>query len=237
MTLTPFTILLWAICAILKASVCVAVIRSGTVRRWPLLFALFTFGTLRTLVLMGLISKAPSAVYFYVSKAHYPAYFHIYWYSKPVDVILTAGVLADTLRNLPGYFQLPRYFRYGSLLAAMGIGVLVFILSLHEPHAVHAPWAEFALRLQRCMSIAWTTFALIMFASPSLLKMGWPRLTLGVAVGFMATSACDSAFSFLMAVEPWKHIDLGSIETVLNIAVLLYLWRITTTTTNSDVNR
>jgi hypothetical protein len=162
----------------------------SNVHKWPFLFSLSIFEIIFNLSLIPLSNPSD-----------YAAYFYTYWVAQIVRALLGFGLIFDIVRAVPGVSLAPKNLIAG-FTAAAGAMTAGSAWLASSGGASTFRLTMMALSLDRCIAVAWGTFAISLFLAMGFCGLGWTKTPLRLAATFLALTLISAANSYAMSSWP-----------------------------------
>jgi hypothetical protein len=209
-----------------------AIIWKRQLAAWPSLFAAISL-ELSTDVSCMILMHLPG---------HYSAYFFTYWISAAVQSLLRLWMIADIMRSFPGLDFIPAklYLFFGIAGATMAATSAAYCWHIHSGSIPNLPTfrhvqdfyspacikilrhaaPDIATLINRCVSIAWASFTIVMLLSIKLLRFGWSETGARIANGVFVRLCFGLVIAEMIAVKDVKIATLANgLDSLVSIGV------------------
>jgi hypothetical protein len=196
---------LWIFPLILLAAIAIVMWRRNLARRFPVFFSYTVLVVVRDSVLFFLPYQSP-------------AYSFVYFLGDALAVLLSLGVIFETLRNIfPPYPFLRIILRSVWILG--GIAAVISVLMLVSSNAPTDPdhALQSILMAERAVRFLQVCLLIMVIALMSRLGLTWHQYSLGIVAGFGIYSALD-----LMTLEFRAHLHFVTQDTFVLVNSAAY---------------
>jgi hypothetical protein len=195
------------------AAVLFAILQRRILSRWPSLFTALLLEMTTDFVLGFLIQNG----------GHYKIYFYGFWITTGIQAILRLWIIGDIVRSFPGIGFLPRsaYLFVGTAGAVMALASAVYCYQ--GSARLDQDIVSTTVLLNRCVNIAWLTFAVVMMGSIKRMNLGWSPQGAGMASGIILRICTTAVASELLSrPEKWLRLAADGLQSVCSIAIFVF---------------
>lgn len=182
------------------------------VARWPALFTSLALELAADLMLGFLMYM------------HFPyaTYFYVFWITSGIQSVVRLWIIGDIMRSFPGIDFLPGYVYQFVGIAGAVMAAASAIYCYHASPSLGEELMGAVLILNRCICVAWLSFAVVVLASIKLINLGWSpngaRLGSGV---FLRICAGAIASDLLAQSSLGLRMAADGFQSVCSIAVFI----------------
>ena len=203
---------LWLIPVVLQSAIAMAMLRRRLVRVFPIFFSYTALVLLREITLLFL--RYSSNLYALV-----------YWCGEALVVLLSLGVILETVRHLfPPYPFLRLVLKSVWIVGGVAVATALLLLVLTNGGTGADRILEFILLVERSARFLQACLLIVVIALMSRLGLTWYHQSLGIVAGFGIYSALD-----LVLLEFRTHLHFVTDSTLIlltsaayNVGVLIW---------------
>jgi hypothetical protein len=196
---------LWVFPLILQAAIAVVMWRRKLVRIFPIFFGYTVLVVARDIVL------------FFLSYQRHP-YFLVYWWGEALAVLLSLGVIFETLRNIfPPYPFLRIILRSVWILGGIAAVIAMLMLVFSDGGTGADRVLESIILVERAARFLQVCLLIMVIALLSRLGLNWQQYSLGIVAGFGIYSALD-----LVTLEFRAHLHFVTQDTFVLVHSAAY---------------